>query len=47
MNFDLCIDDGAAGALFGTSGDGLAIGTAYQVFAITGPGVQPSSDTAS
>jgi len=32
VNFDLCIDSGAAGALFGSSGDGLAIGTAEQVY---------------
>ncbi|MCJ1401420.1 hypothetical protein MMC11_004633 [Xylographa trunciseda] len=31
VNFDLCIDDGAAAQLFGSSGTGLAIGTATQV----------------
>ena len=31
MNFDLCIDDGASGALFGSSGTGLALGTAESV----------------
>lgn len=31
VNFDLCEDDGAAAALFGSSGVGLAIGTATQV----------------
>ena len=31
VNFDTCIDDGASGALFGTSGVGLAIGTATKV----------------
>ena len=31
MNFDTCIDDGASGALFGSSGVGLAIGTATKV----------------
>ena len=31
VNFDLCIDDGAAGALFGSSGVGLAVGSATQV----------------
>ncbi|KAI9660972.1 MAG: hypothetical protein M1821_009299 [Bathelium mastoideum] len=31
VNFDLCIDDGAAGALFGNSGVGLAVGTAEEV----------------
>ncbi|MCJ1480600.1 hypothetical protein MMC06_000755, partial [Schaereria dolodes] len=28
VNFDTCIDDGASGALFGSSGVGLALGTA-------------------
>lgn len=31
VNFDLCKDDGAAAALFGSSGVGLAVGTAVQV----------------
>ncbi|MCJ1451972.1 mucin 5B, oligomeric mucus gel-forming [Mycoblastus sanguinarius] len=31
VNFDLCIDDGASGALFGSSGTGLALGTAESV----------------
>ncbi|MCJ1318318.1 hypothetical protein MMC15_003646 [Xylographa vitiligo] len=31
VNFDLCIDDGAAAQLFGSSGTGLAVGTATQV----------------
>jgi len=31
VNFDLCIDDGASAALFGSSGVGLALGTAVQV----------------
>ncbi|KAI9699928.1 MAG: hypothetical protein M1820_006990 [Bogoriella megaspora] len=31
VNFDLCIDDGAAKALFGNSGVGLAVGTATEV----------------
>jgi len=31
VNFDLCIDDGANKALFGSSGVGLAVGTATQV----------------
>ena len=31
MNFDLCIDDGAAAALFGSSGTQLAVGTATKV----------------
>ena len=31
VNFDTCIDDGAAGALFGSSGVGLALGTATKV----------------
>ncbi|MCJ1286521.1 hypothetical protein MMC26_005867 [Xylographa opegraphella] len=31
VNFDLCIDDGAAAQLFGSSGTALAIGTATQV----------------
>ena len=31
VNFDTCIDDGTSGALFGTSGVGLALGTATQV----------------
>lgn len=31
MNFDLCKDDGAANALFGTSGLGMAFGNATQV----------------
>lgn len=31
VNFDLCIDSGAAGALFGNSGVGLAVGTATAV----------------
>ncbi|MCJ1352510.1 MAG: hypothetical protein MMC33_002494 [Icmadophila ericetorum] len=31
VNFDLCIDDGASGALFGSSGVGLAVGSATQV----------------
>ncbi len=31
MNFDLCKDDGAAAALFGSSGAGAALGTAEQV----------------
>ncbi|MCJ1392681.1 hypothetical protein MMC18_005552 [Xylographa bjoerkii] len=31
VNFDTCIDDGASAALFGTSGVGLAVGTATKV----------------
>lgn len=31
LNFDLCIDSGASDALFGSSGVGLAIGSAEQV----------------
>ncbi len=31
VNFDTCIDDGASAALFGSSGVGLALGTAQQV----------------
>jgi len=31
VNFDLCKDSGAASALFGSSGTGLAIGTASEV----------------
>lgn len=31
VNFDLCRDSGAAAALFGSSGVGLAVGTAQQV----------------
>lgn len=31
VNFDLCKDDGAAAALFGSSGVGAALGTATQV----------------
>ena len=31
VNFDLCIDDGAAAQFFGSSGTGLAVGTATQV----------------
>jgi len=31
VNFDTCKDDGASAALFGSSGAGLAIGTAQQV----------------
>ncbi|KAF2231619.1 glycoside hydrolase family 45 protein [Viridothelium virens] len=31
VNFDLCKDDGAANALFGSSGVGLAVGTAEEV----------------
>lgn len=31
VNFDLCKDDGAAAALFGSSGVGAALGTAEQV----------------
>ncbi|MCJ1327190.1 hypothetical protein MMC10_003857 [Thelotrema lepadinum] len=31
VNFDLCKDDGAAAALFGSSGVGLAVGTATSV----------------
>ncbi|MCJ1440669.1 MAG: hypothetical protein MMC23_001155 [Stictis urceolatum] len=31
VNFDLCKDDGAAAALFGGSGVGLAVGTAVKV----------------
>ncbi|MCJ1472973.1 hypothetical protein MMC13_001622 [Lambiella insularis] len=31
VNFDLCIDDGAAAQLFGSSATGLAIGSATQV----------------
>lgn len=31
LNFDLCIDSGASAALFGSSGVGLAVGTAEQV----------------
>ncbi|PNS18078.1 hypothetical protein CAC42_4037 [Sphaceloma murrayae] len=31
VNFDLCSDSGAAGALFGNSGVGLAVGTATKV----------------
>lgn len=31
MNFDLCKDDGASNALFGTSGIGMAFGNATKV----------------
>ena len=31
VNFDLCRDSGASAALFGSSGVGLAVGTAVQV----------------
>ena len=31
LNFDLCIDSGASAALFGSSGVGLAVGSAVQV----------------
>jgi hypothetical protein len=31
LNFDLCIDSGASAALFGSSGVGLAVGSAEQV----------------
>ena len=31
VNFDTCIDDGASAALFGSSGVGLALGSATQV----------------
>ncbi|KAF1973276.1 hypothetical protein BU23DRAFT_464816, partial [Bimuria novae-zelandiae CBS 107.79] len=31
LNFDLCIESGAPGALFGDSGVGLAVGSAEQV----------------
>ena len=31
VNFDTCIDDGASAAIFGSSGVGLALGTATQV----------------
>ncbi|MCJ1414485.1 hypothetical protein MMC32_000811 [Xylographa parallela] len=31
VNFDTCIDDGASAALFGSSGVGLAVGTATKV----------------
>ncbi|KAH0280771.1 glycoside hydrolase family 45 protein, partial [Aureobasidium melanogenum] len=31
LNFDLCIDSGASAALFGSTGVGLAVGTAEQV----------------
>lgn len=31
LNFDTCIDSGASAALFGSSGVGLAVGTAVEV----------------
>lgn len=31
MNFDLCRDDGAAGAMFGNTGAGLGVGHAVEV----------------
>ena len=31
VNFDLCKDDGAAGALFGTTGIGMGIGHVVEV----------------
>lgn len=31
VNFDTCIDSGASAALFGSSGVGLAVGTAAEV----------------
>ncbi|KAF2761397.1 hypothetical protein EJ05DRAFT_483767 [Pseudovirgaria hyperparasitica] len=42
VNFDLCIDSGAAGALFGDSGVGLATGSAEEVDCSQWSGTQRS-----